>query len=88
MVQITKLVSALAGLASLASLCVAHPGHNVEGEAAERAAYLKSTPLQSRSLAQCLPKMRKRGMEDFNIARRENAVRQLRQKRSLSTGTY
>ncbi|KAJ5547123.1 protocatechuate 3-4-dioxygenase beta subunit [Penicillium frequentans] len=83
MVQITKLVSALAGLASLG---VAHPGHNVEVEAAERAAYLKSTSPQSRSLARCLPKMRKRGMEDFNIARRENAVRQLRQKRSLSTG--
>ena len=59
----------------------------MEREAAERAAFLKSAPLQSRSLASCASSLKKRGVEGSAIARREKAVQNLRQKRGLSTGT-
>ncbi|KAI9041746.1 intradiol ring-cleavage dioxygenase [Aspergillus affinis] len=72
-------------LAGLASFGLAHPGHDVKAEAAERAAYLKSVPVQSRSLSQCASNFEKRGVENPNVARRHAAVEELRRKRGLTT---
>ncbi|GMF69197.1 unnamed protein product [Aspergillus oryzae] len=74
------------GLASIASIVSAHPGHNVEAEAAERANFLKKAPIRSRSLAHCATSLKARGVEDLNVARRENAVQLLRRDRGLDTG--
>lgn len=74
------------GLAGIASIVSAHPGHNVEAEAAERANFLRKAPIQSRSLAHCATSLKARGVENLNIARRENAVQLLRRERGLDTG--
>lgn len=79
MVQLTTLITGLAGLASVVS---AHPGHDHKAEAAERAAFLKRAP---RSLSDCSAKLKARGLEKQNIARREQAVNDLRRKRGLQT---
>lgn len=72
-------------VAVLASLGLGHPGHDVKHEAAERAAFLKRAPVQSRSLAQCASTLKARGVEDSNVARRANALQHLRQERRLSS---
>ncbi|KAJ5722213.1 hypothetical protein N7488_000248 [Penicillium malachiteum] len=83
MVQLTSaLILGLMGLASVAS---AHPGHDHKAEAAERSAFLKSSNVQSRSLAQCASKLKARGLENRNVARRELAVKQIRNRRGLKT---
>lgn len=87
MVQLTQSLLVGLGLAGLASIAAAHPGHDVEAEAAERAAFLKSVPVQGRSLGHCAAKLKARGIAESNVARRENAVQQLR-KRAGNTGTY
>lgn len=74
------------GLAGLSSIASAHPGHDVRREAAERAAFMQSAPYESRSLGHCTSKLKARGTEDLNIARRQSAVHQLREARNLSTG--
>ncbi|KAL1869734.1 hypothetical protein Plec18167_007658 [Paecilomyces lecythidis] len=82
MVQLSTLT---VGLAALASVVLAHPGHDVKAEAAERAAFLRNNPIHSRGVSQCISKLKARGVEDANVARRENAVQQLRKKRGLNT---
>ncbi|KAJ5720350.1 uncharacterized protein N7483_008284 [Penicillium malachiteum] len=82
MVQFT---SALAlGLMGLVSVASAHPGHDVKAEAAERSAFLKDSNLQSRSLAQCASMLKARGLESRNVARRELAVKQIRNRRGIN----
>lgn len=83
MVQLASTL--VAGLAGLASVVSAHPGHDVKAEAAERAAFLKNAPLRSRSLDQCATKLRARGQEQRNIARREHAVKNLRRSMGLES---
>ncbi|KAJ5560235.1 hypothetical protein N7513_002634 [Penicillium frequentans] len=79
-----QLASALTvGLVGLAGLVSAHPGHNVKAEAAERAAFLKSSSIQTRSLSQCASKLKARGLESKNVARREHAVKHIRRRRGL-----
>ncbi|KAJ6088532.1 hypothetical protein N7486_009793 [Penicillium sp. IBT 16267x] len=79
-----QLASALTvGLVGLAGLVSAHPGHNVRTEAAERAAFLKSSSIQTRSLSQCASKLKARGLENKNVARREHAVKHIRRRRGL-----
>ncbi|KAJ5611954.1 hypothetical protein N7528_009059 [Penicillium herquei] len=86
MVQLT---SALAlGLMGLASVASAHPGHDHKAEAAERSAFLKSSSVQSRSLAQCASKLKARGLENRNVARRELAVKQIRSRRGLKNSKF
>ncbi|KAJ5110024.1 hypothetical protein N7532_002669 [Penicillium argentinense] len=81
MVQLT---SALAvGLIGLASVVSAHPGHDHKAEAAERALFMRNAPVQSRSLDQCASKMKARGLESKNVARRSTAVKHLRRRRGL-----
>ncbi|KAF1955937.1 aromatic compound dioxygenase [Byssothecium circinans] len=68
-------------LAASFSVVLAHPGHDVGAEAAERSESLNK--LQYRSLAHCADKLKARGIEAANIARRKAAVNTLRAKRSL-----
>ncbi|KAE8146763.1 extracellular dioxygenase [Aspergillus avenaceus] len=82
MVQLTSIVAGLAGLASVVS---AHPGHDIKAEAAERAAFLKRAPLHSRSLSQCADQLRARGLEQRNIARRHQAVKNLRRTKGIQS---
>ncbi|KAE8311386.1 Intradiol ring-cleavage dioxygenase [Aspergillus transmontanensis] len=86
MVQLASTL--VAGLAGLASIVSAHPGHDVKAEAAERAAFLKNAPLRSRSLDQCATKLRARGLEQRNIARREHAVKNLRRSMGLQSRSH
>ncbi|KAK6821627.1 intradioldioxygenaselike [Aspergillus parasiticus SU-1] len=86
MVQLASTL--VAGLAGLASVVSAHPGHDVKAEAAERAAFLKNAPLRSRSLDQCATKLRARGLEQRNIARREHAVKNLRRSMGLQSRSH
>lgn len=72
---------AVSGLALLAGLVAAHPGHDVAQEAAERRAYLQSA--KRTSLAHCADKIKARGMEARNVARRQAVVEKARQKRGL-----
>ena len=74
-----------AGLVGFASIVSAHPGHDVKAEAAERAAFLKNSPVQARGLSQCATKLKARGHEKNNVARRQKAVENLRRKRGLGS---
>jgi hypothetical protein len=81
--------SALAvGLLGLTSVVSAHPGHDHTAEAAERAAFVKGSSLQSRSLAQCASQLKARGFENKNVARRQAAVKHLRRRRGIKTSMY
>jgi hypothetical protein len=83
-----QLASALAvGVLGLASIVSAHPGHDHKAEAAERALYMRNAPIQSRSLSQCASQMKARGLESRNVARRAAAVKHLRRRRGLKSGT-
>lgn len=82
MVQLAStLVAAVAGLASVS---LAHPGHNVKAEAAERAAFLKRSNI-ARSWGDCAAKLKAGGLESRSIARREHAVEMLRRSKGLET---
>ncbi|KAK3905546.1 Intradiol ring-cleavage dioxygenase [Staphylotrichum tortipilum] len=72
---------ATAGLALLASLVTAHPGHDVAHEAAERREYLQTA--KRTSLAHCTEQLRARGAEARNVARRQAVVEKARQRRGL-----
>jgi hypothetical protein len=76
------------GLLGLTSIVSAHPGHNHAAEAAERAAFVKSSSLQSRSLANCASTLQARGLESKNVARRQAAVKHLRRRRGINTRMY
>jgi hypothetical protein len=76
-----RFTKAVSGLALLAGLAAAHPGHDVKQEAAERRAYLQS--VKRTSLAHCADKLKARGVEARNIARRQAIVEKARQKRGL-----
>ncbi|KAJ5632764.1 hypothetical protein N7490_009103 [Penicillium lividum] len=82
MVQLSAITISLVGLAGLVS---AHPGHNVKAEAAERAAFLKEASIQTRSLSQCASKLKARGLDNKNVARRERAVKNIRRRRGLNS---
>ncbi|KAJ5505000.1 hypothetical protein N7463_007874 [Penicillium fimorum] len=66
------------GLSALTGIVSAHPGHDVRAEAAERAAFLQSAPVHSRSLAQCASRLQRRGHQSRNAARRHTAVKNIR----------
>jgi hypothetical protein len=80
------LASAVAvGLVGLAGLFSGHPGHDVKAEAAERAAFIKRAPIQTRSLAQCASKLKARGHESRSVVCRQHAVKNLRANRGLES---
>lgn len=86
MVHLASAVTA--GLLGLASVVAAHPGHDHTAEAAERRHFMRNAPIQSRSLSQCASKLKARGLEAKNVARRQNAVKQIRRRRGLSNGRF
>jgi hypothetical protein len=70
-------------LLSLAVSCaLAHPGHSVAEEAAERGEWLQSR--QPRSVRSCATNLRQRGLFEASLARRRQLVRHARMKRSLT----
>ncbi|KAJ5392802.1 hypothetical protein N7465_011776 [Penicillium sp. CMV-2018d] len=83
------LASVLAiGLTALTGIVSAHPGHDVKAEAAERAEFLKSAPVHSRSLAQCSSRLQRRGQQNRNVARRHRAVKNLRRRLGLQPTSH
>ncbi|KAF7550894.1 hypothetical protein G7Z17_g5401 [Cylindrodendrum hubeiense] len=73
--------NAIAGLALLSGVAIAHPGHNVAEEAAERRDFLQS--VKRSSLAHCAEKLKARGVEARNVARRNAQIEKARAKRGL-----
>jgi hypothetical protein len=82
MVRITT--AALASLALFFGLSAAHPGHSVAEEAAERAAFIKRTPLEKRSLSHCAATLEARGHAKRSIDRRDAIVQSLRRRLDIS----
>ncbi|CAI7565517.1 unnamed protein product [Penicillium viridicatum] len=76
------------GLTALTGIVSAHPGHDVKAEAAERAEFLKSAPVHSRSLAQCSSRLQRRGQQNRNVARRHMAVKNLRRRLGLQPTSH
>jgi hypothetical protein len=60
---------------------LAHPGHNVAEEAAERAEFFKRNP---RTLRSCEKKLKARGHDQANVLRRQALAKDIRAKRGLS----
>jgi hypothetical protein len=60
---------------------VAHPGHDIDQEIAERSAFLKNSA--KRDLSHCSSSLRKRGIEDDSIKRRQAAIEKARAERGL-----
>ena len=71
-------------LASLATLSIAHPGHDLKREAEERRAFLKN----ARSLDHCAEKLKARGIEQRSLERRQALAASLRAKRGLADRPY
>lgn len=61
---------------------VAHPGHDVEQEIAERSAYFQG---RRRDLSHCATKLKERGIEQRALMRRSTAVHNLRQEVALKS---
>lgn len=72
-------VAAVAAI--LATQVVAHPGHDISQEVAERNAFLQNSA--RRDLSHCAASLRKRGVEDASIKRREDAIAKARAERGL-----
>ncbi|KAM5356465.1 hypothetical protein ACJ41O_003111 [Fusarium nematophilum] len=71
----------LANALLLSGAAVAHPGHDHRQEAAERRDFLNT--VKRSSLAHCADKLKARGVEARNIARRSAQIAKTRQKRGL-----
>ncbi|KAH7246906.1 Intradiol ring-cleavage dioxygenase [Fusarium solani] len=71
----------IASFLLLSGAATAHPGHNVAQEAAERRDFLNS--VKRSSLAHCAEKLKARGVEARNVARRSAQISKARQKRGL-----
>lgn len=71
----------LASFALAATIASAHPGHDIAHEAAERRDFLNS--VKRSSLAHCATKLKARGVEARNVARRSAQVNKARAKRAL-----
>jgi hypothetical protein len=76
------ILSIIAWLFLTVSSVLAHPGHSVAEEAAERGEWLQSR--QPRSVRSCATNLRERGLLETSLARRQQLVRHARTKRSLA----
>jgi hypothetical protein len=74
-------LNAFLALAAASTLVLAHPGHDVKQEIAQRSAYMAQA--EYRSLAHCSAKFKERGVQERAIARRKAHVEALRTKRSI-----
>ena len=68
-------------VAALTGAALAHPGHDVRQEAAERRDFLQNT--KRSSLAHCAAKFKARNVQAENVRRRAARVDAARQKRGL-----
>ena len=75
------LITPLVTAALIASNAVAHPGHDMCTEIAERAAFMQTS---KRDLSHCAAKMKIRGIEHGNVARRTALAKNARKKRSIA----
>ncbi|WQF78914.1 Putative intradiol ring-cleavage dioxygenase [Colletotrichum destructivum] len=73
--------SSVASGFALLSAAVAHPGHDLNEEIAERRAFLST--VKRASLGHCADKLAARGVTARNVARRAAQVEQARQKRNI-----
>ena len=85
MVVLNKTLALLAA-ALLPSAILAHPGHDIKAENAQRAAYLAKA--ERRSLAHCAEKLKERGIQGRSIARRQAQVQKLRKKNNLEARDF
>ncbi|KAN0117870.1 extracellular dioxygenase-like protein [Hyaloscypha variabilis] len=72
-----QLITPLLAAAVLTSNVVAHPGHDIRAEMAERAAFMQTS---KRDLSHCAAKMKARG----SVARRAAVAKQARKTRSIA----
>ncbi|KAI1502217.1 aromatic compound dioxygenase [Biscogniauxia marginata] len=70
------------GLALLSSSVIAHPGHDLTQEIAERREFLSS--IKRTDLSHCAEKLKARGVTKRNIARRSAMLEKARAKRGLT----
>ncbi|KAL3424687.1 hypothetical protein PVAG01_03968 [Phlyctema vagabunda] len=68
----------------LAGFTAAHPGHDHSKEIEQRSAYLKHA---KKDLSHCAAKLKARGIEARNIARRSALAKDSRRKRGINTNT-
>jgi sulfur relay (sulfurtransferase) complex TusBCD TusD component (DsrE family) len=78
-----QLMTPLFAAALLASNVVAHPGHDIRAEMAERATFMQTS---KRDLSHCAAKMKARGVDKRTVARRAAMAKDARKKRSIATG--
>ncbi|KAH8666048.1 extracellular dioxygenase-like protein [Tricladium varicosporioides] len=77
-----QLINTLTVAATLfAGNILAHPGHDARNEIAERAAFMKHS---KKDLSHCAAKMKARGLEAKNIARRTTVAKNARKKRGIN----
>lgn len=67
--------------ALLVGFVQAHPGHDLSEEIAERRSFVNS--VRQTSLSHCAEKLKSRGVEARNIARRSSAVEDARMQKGL-----
>lgn len=79
--NMVKILSFLAAALLAGPAVLAHPGHDVAEEAAERAEFFKRSP---KTLRKCAGKLKARGHESASIARRQALADHLRVKRGLT----
>ena len=84
MVLLSKSVALVAYLFPFTIL--AHPGHDVRAEYAQRAAYMEKA--ERRSLAHCADALKESGIQQRSISRRKEMVEHLRTKRSLEARDF
>lgn len=80
-----QLVTSLVAATALVSNVLAHPGHDIQEEIAERAAFMQ---FAKKDLTHCAAKMKARGMDRSNVARRAVMVKNARNKRSIAEGAF
>jgi hypothetical protein len=73
--------SVVSSIALLSGAAVAHPGHDLTQEIAERRAFLGS--VKRADLSHCAAKLKARGVQQRNIARRAALVNHHREKRKM-----
>lgn len=76
--------SAAAISAILAFSVMAHPGHDIKQEIAERASFISQ--LKTRDLSHCSAELKARGLEQAAVARRSAIAKNERKKRGISSG--
>lgn len=79
--NMVKYLSFLVATLLASSAVIAHPGHDVTEEAAERAEFFKRNP---KTLRSCTSALRKRGQDSTNVARRRALADDLRKRRGLA----